>query len=276
VKLLNRVSSRGPGPCHVAVDKTGKWLFTANYDGGSVASFPIHEDGSLGEASAFFQHAGSSANKERQSGPHAHVVTLSPDNRFALVADLGLDRVLSYRVDSAKGGLAPNDPPFVTLAAGSGPRHVAFRPDAKFVYSLNELLSTVTTFRYDAARGSLKESQTLSTLPKTWSGSNSTAEIVVHPNARFLYVSNRGDDSIVTFRINSGRGTLTWVDRTPTQGKTPRNFAIDPSGTFLLAANQDSGNIVTFRIDSGTGRLTPTGDMLEVPSPVCILFAEPQ
>ena len=276
LKLLNRVSSRGPGPCHVAVDKTGKWLFTANYDGGSVASFPVHEDGSLGEASAFFQHAGSSANKERQSGPHAHVVTLSPDNRFALVADLGLDRVLSYRIDPAKGGLAPNDPPFVTLAAGSGPRHVAFRPDAKFVYSLNELLSTVTTFRYDASRGSLKESQTLSTLPKTWSGSNSTAEIVVHPNARFLYVSNRGDDSIVTFRIDSGRGTLTWVDRTPTQGKTPRNFAIDPSGTFLLAANQDSGNIVTFRIDPKTGRLTPTGDMLEVPSPVCILFAEPQ
>ena len=202
------------------------------------------------------------------------MVTLSPDNRFALVADLGLDRVFSYRIDPAKGGLTPNDPPFVTLAAGSGPRHVAFRPDAKFVYSLNELLSTVTTFRYDASRGSLKELQTLSTLPKDWSGSNSTAEIVVHPNARFVYASNRGDDSIVIFRIDSSRGTLTFVDRTPTQGKTPRNFAIDPSGTFLLAANQDSGSIVTFRIDPQTGRLTSTGDMLEVPSPVCILFAE--
>jgi 6-phosphogluconolactonase len=274
--LLNRVSARGAGPCYVAVDKTGKWLFAANYSGGSVAAFPIHDDGSLGEASAFFQHTGSSVNERRQSGPHAHVVALSPDNRFALVADLGLDRVFSYRIDPAKGGLAPNDPPFVTLAAGSGPRHLAFRPDAKFVYSLNELLSTVTAFRYDASRGSLKELQTLSTLPKSWSGSNSTAEIVVHPNARFLYASNRGDDSIVVFRIDPSRGTLTFVDRTPTQGKTPRNFAIDPSGTFLLAANQDSGSIVTFRIDSGTGRLTPTADMLEVPSPVCILFAEPQ
>jgi 6-phosphogluconolactonase len=214
-------------------------------------------------------------NKERQSGPHAHVVALSPDNRFALVADLGLDRVFAYRVDSSKGGLAPNDPPFVKLAPGSGPRHLAFRSDAKFVYSLNEMLSTVTTFRYDAARGSLKELQTLSTLPPGWSGSSTTAEIVVHPNARFLYASNRGDDSIAIFRIDPRRGTLTFVDRTPTQGKTPRNFAIDPSGMFLLAANQDSGSIVTFRIDAQTGRLTSTGDSLEVPSPVCILFAEP-
>jgi 6-phosphogluconolactonase len=276
LRLLNRLSSRGAGPCHITVDKTGKWLFAANYDGGSVAAFPIHEDGSLGEVAAFFQHAGSSVNKERQTGPHAHAVALSPDNRFVLVADLGLDRVFSYRVDSSKGGLAPNDPPYVTLAPGSGPRHLAFRPDAKFVYSLNELLSTVTTFRYDASRGSLKELQTLSTLPNGWSGSNSTAEIVIHPNTRFLYTSNRGDDSIAIFRIDPSRGTLTFVDRTSTQGKTPRNFAIDPSGAFLLAANQDSDSIVTFRIDPGTGRLTPTGNMLEVPSPVCILIAEPR
>jgi 6-phosphogluconolactonase len=276
LKPLNRVSSRGSGPCHLAVDKTGKWLFVANYNSGSVAAFPIHEDGSLGEASAFFQHAGSSVNKERQSGPHAHVVALSPDNRFVLVADLGLDRVFTYRIDSAKGGLAPNDPPFVKLAPGSGPRHVAFRPDAKFVYSLNEMLSTVTTFRYDASRGSLKELQTLSTLPKGWNGTSTTAEIVVHPNGRFVYTSNRGDDSIAIFRIDPSHGTLTFVDRTPTQGKTPRNFAIDPSGTFLLAANQDSGSVVTFRIDPKIGRLTPTGDVQNVPSPVCILFTEPQ
>ena len=276
LKALNRVSSRGTGPCHVAVDKTGKWLFVANYGSGSVAAFPIHEDGSLGEASAFFQHTGSSVNKERQSGPHAHVVALSPDNKFVLVADLGLDRVFAYRIDPAKGGLTPNDPPFVKLAPGSGPRHIAFRPDAKFVYSVNEMLSTVTGFRYDASRGSLKEVQTISTLPKGWSGTNTTAEIVIHPNARFLYASNRGDDSIAIFRIDPGRGTLTFVDRTPTQGKTPRNFAIDPSGTYLLAANQDSGNVVTFRIDPQTGRLTSTGSMLEVPMPVCILFAAPQ
>ncbi|HXA67641.1 MAG TPA: beta-propeller fold lactonase family protein [Bryobacteraceae bacterium] len=276
LKLLNRVSSRGAGPCHVAVDKTGKWLFVANYNSGSVAAFPIHEDGSLGEASAFFQHAGSSLNKERQSGPHAHVVALSPDNRFVLVADLGLDRVFSYRVDSSNGGLAANDPAFVMLAPGSGPRHLAFRPDGKFVYSINEMLSTVTAFRYDASRARLKELQTLSTLPNGWSGSSTTAEIVVHPNSRFLYASNRGDDSIAIFRIDPSRGALTFVDRTPTQGKTPRNFAIDPSGAFLLAANQDSGSIVTFRIDPSTGRLASSGDALEVPSPVCILFAQPQ
>ena len=276
LKLLNQVSSRGTGPCHVVVDKSGKWLFAANYGSGSVAAFPIQEDGSLGEASAFAQHNGSSVNKQRQSGPHAHVVALAPDNRIALVADLGLDRIFAYRVEPASGGLAANDPLFVKLAPGSGPRHVAFRPDAKFAYSINELLSTVTAFRYDASRGSLKELQTLSTLPKGWSGNNTTAEIVVHPNARFLYASNRGDDSIAIFHIDPSHGTLTYVDRTPTQGKTPRNFAIDPSGTFLLAANQDSGNIVTFRIDSGTGRLTSTGDSQEVPSPVCILFAGAQ
>jgi 6-phosphogluconolactonase len=273
LKPLNRVSSRGSGPCHVTVDKTGKWLFAANYNSGSVAAFPIHDDGTLGESSAFYQHTGSSVNKQRQSGPHAHVVALSPDNRFVLVADLGLDRVFAYRVDPTKGGLAPNDPPFSTLAPGSGPRHLAFRPDEKFVYSLNEMLSTVTSFRFDGARGSLKELQTLSTLPKGWSGTSTTAEIVVHPNARFLYTSNRGDDSIASFRIDQSRGTLTFVDRTSTLGKTPRNFAIDPSGTFLLAANQDSGNIVVFRIDPGTGRLTSTGEVLNVPSPVCILFA---
>jgi 6-phosphogluconolactonase len=204
------------------------------------------------------------------------MVALSPDNRFGLVADLGLDRVFTYQIDSAQGGLTRNDPSFVMLAPGSGPRHLAFRPDGKFVYSVNELLSTVTAFQYDASRGYLKELQTLSTLPKGWSGDNSTAEIVVHPNRRFLYASNRGDDSIAIFRINPSHGTLTFVDRTPTQGKTPRNFAIDPSGTFLLAANQESGSVVTFRIGSQTGRLTSTGNVLEVPSPVCILLAEPQ
>ena len=274
LKLLDRVASRGTGPCHVAIDKTGKWLFAANYGSGSVAAFPIRQDGSLGEASAFFQHSGSSVNKQRQSGPHAHVVALSPDNRFALVADLGLDRIFSYRIDASKGGLAPNDPPFVKIEPGSGPRHIAFRPDAQFVYSVNEMLSTITAFRYDASRGSLTEFQTASTLREGSNGSNTTAEIVVHPRAPFLYASNRGDDSIAIFRVDPGRGTLTFVDRTPTQGKTPRNFAIDPSGTFLLAANQDSGTIATFRIDQGTGRLTPAGEVLEVPFPVSIVFAE--
>jgi 6-phosphogluconolactonase len=274
LKLLNRVSSRGSGPCHVAVDKTGKWLFVANYNSGSVAAFPVREDGSLGEASAFFQDSGSGANPERQAGPHAHEVMLSPDSHFALVADLGLDEVFSYRLDSAKGGLSPNNPPLVKLAPGSGPRHMAFRPDAKFVYSLNELRSTLTAFRYDASRSVLKEIQTVSALPNGFTATSTAAEIVIHPNGKFVYASNRGDDSIAIFRIDAGRGTLTFVDRQSTQGKTPRNIAIDPSGSLLLAANQDSGNIVIFRIDHQTGRLTPTGDALDTPFPVCIVFTK--
>jgi 6-phosphogluconolactonase len=273
LKLLNQVSSRGSGPCHVALDKTGKWLFVANYNGGSVAAFPVHGDGTLGEASAFVQHSGSSVNPQRQHGPHAHVATVSPDNRFILVADLGSDQVFVYRLDPSKGSLAPNDPPFVKVAPGSGPRHLAFRPDGRFTYVVNEMMSTVTTFGYDAGHGSLQELQTLSTLPEGFNGANSTAEIAVHPNAKFLYASNRGHDSIAIFQIDPAKGTLTASGQASTQGKTPRNFAIDPTGAYLLAANQDSASVVVFRIDQETGGLMPIGTILEIPSPVCIAFA---
>jgi 6-phosphogluconolactonase len=272
LKVINTVSSRGAGPCHVALDAKGTWLFVANYGGGSVAAYPVRADGSLGEASAFFQHSGSSAHPQRQTGPHAHEATPSPDNRFVLVADLGLDQVLTYKVDASKG-LIQSDPPFVKISAGSGPRHLAFRPDGQFVYVLNELASKITAFRYDASRGTMEEIQTISTLPNGFSGQNSTAEIAVHPNARFVYASNRGHDSIAIFRIDPAKGTLEPVDHVSTQGKTPRNFAIDPSGDFLLAANQETGNIVEFRIDQKTGTLTPTGVTVDVPFPVSIVFA---
>jgi 6-phosphogluconolactonase len=272
LKVINTVSSRGAGPCHVALDAKGTWLFVANYGGGSVAAYPVRADGSLGEASAFFQHSGSSAHPQRQAGPHAHEATPSPDNRFVLVADLGLDQVLTYKVDASKG-LIQSDPPFVKISAGSGPRHLAFRPDSRFVYVLNELASKITAFRYDASRGTMEEIQTTSTLPNGFSGQNSTAEIAVHPNARFVYASNRGHDSIAIFRIDPAKGTLEPVDHVSTQGKTPRNFAIDPSGDFLLAANQETGNIVEFRIDQKTGTLTPTGVTVDVPFPVSIVFA---
>jgi 6-phosphogluconolactonase len=271
--LLNRVSSRGGGPCHLSTDASGKWLFVANYGGGSVAAFPIHDDGKLGDASSFFQHSGSSVNKARQSGPHGHAVVVSPDNRFVLAADLGLDRVLTYRVDPSAGGLAPADPPFSTMAPGSGPRHLAFRSDGKFAYVLGEMLSQVGAFRYDAARGTLTSLQTISTLPQGFSGENSGAEIAVHPGSKFLYASNRGHDSIAAFRIDAANGTLTPIGHVSTQGKTPRNFAIDPSGRFLIAANQNSGTAVVFRIDQETGGLTPSGSVLQVPSPVSIVFA---
>jgi 6-phosphogluconolactonase len=268
---LNTVSSRGAGPCHVALDKTGKWLFVANYNSGSVAAFPVHEDGTLGEASAFVQHSGSSVNPQRQAGPHAHSVNISPDNRFVLVADLGLDQILTYRIDAAKG-LPPPQPLLAKLSPGSGPRHMAFGPDGRFVYVINEMLATVTVFQYDAAAGSLKEVQTISALPAGFKGANSSAEIAVHPSGKFLYASNRGHDSIAIFRIDVAAGTLTAAGHAPAGGKTPRNFAIDPSGKFLLAANQDSGNVVVFRIDPSTGALTPAGVEVSVPSPVSIVF----
>lgn len=272
--LLNRVSSRGGGACHLSLDRSGKWLFVANYGGGSVAAFPVHDDGTLGEASAFFQHEGKSVNAARQSGPHAHETVVSPDNRFVLAADLGLDKVFTYRLDPAKGGLAPGEPPFATIAPGSGPRHLAFRPDGKFVYVLKEMLSAVVAFRYDAGGGTLAELQTLSTLPEGFSGDNSGAELATHPSGKFLYASNRGDDSIAMFRVDATKGTLTSAGRVSTQGKTPRGFAIDPSGRFLVAGNQNSGTVVVFRIDQQTGGLTPTGTVLQVGSPVNVVFSK--
>ena len=272
---LNRVSSRGGGPCHLSIDATGKWLFVANYGGGSIAAFPVQEDGKLGEASAFFQHDGSSVNKARQNGPHGHAVVVSPDNRFVLAADLGLDRVFAYRLDPKAGGLVEGDPPFSAIAPGSGPRHLGIRPDGRFAYVLNEMLSSVGAYRYDVGRGTLEHVQTVSTLPEAFTADNSGAEIAVHSSGNFLYTSNRGHDSIAIFRIDAEKGTLTAVDRVSTQGKTPRNFAIDPTGRFLVAANQNSGTLVIFRIDQQTGNLTPTGATVQVPSPVSVVFANP-
>jgi 6-phosphogluconolactonase len=259
----------------VAVDKTGKWLFVANYNNGSAASYPINADGSLGEASAVDQHAGKSVVPGRQNGPHAHVAAISPDNRFVWVADLGMDQIFSYRIDPAKGGMTPNDPPFAKITAGSGPRHVVFRSDSKFAYVISELTATVTVFSYDAAKGTMQEVQTISTLPDGYTGTKSGAEIALHPSGKFLYGSNRGQDSIAIFKVDAAKGTLTAAGNVPAGGKTPRNFAIDPTGHYLLAANQDGNNVVEFRIDQQTGGLTPTGDTLDVGAPVCVLFVSP-
>jgi len=269
--MLNQVSSHGSGPCHLALDKSGKWLFVANYNNGSVAAFPVGADGKLGEASATDQHKGTSVNRQRQSGPHAHCTVLSPDDRFLMVNDLGLDQIFAYHRDATKG-IDTANPVINKAPPGAGPRHFAFGPKAKFAYACNEMMSSVTAFAYDAAGGSLKEVQTVSMLPKDFSGSNSAAEVEVHPNGKFLYASNRGHDSIVEFAIDKAKGTLTPVDWTPTQGKTPRNFAIDPTGAYLFAANQDAGGVVVFRIDKNTGKLTATGAKLDVPLPVCVVF----
>lgn len=268
---LNQVSTRGTIPAHLVVDKTGKWLVLANYGSGSVAVFPVHEDGSLGAASAFVQHTGASIGP-RQRGPHAHAVVLSADNRFVFVPDLGLDEILSYRLDAADGTLTPNTPPFTKVTQGSGPRHLAFHPNGRYAYAVSEMGSLVAVFAYDRSRGTLTSLQTISTLPKGFTGTNNAAEVEVHPNGRFLYASNRGDNTIAVFAIDPHSGTLTLVEHVPTQGKTPRNFAIDPTGAYLLAANQDTDNLVAFSIDPKTGRLTPTGQDLKTPSPVCIIF----
>lgn len=271
LKALNQVSTGGGGPCHLALDKTGKWLFVANYGGGSVAAFPVHEDGSLGKASTFVQHTGSSVNPQRQRRPYAHSANPSPDGRFVLVADLGLDQVLTYPVDQVKGMVTPANP-IAKIEPGSGPRHMAFHPQGKFVYLVSEMAATVTAFSYDSAKGGLKELQTISMLPKDFTGTKGAAEIAVDPSGKFLYASNRGHDSIAVFSIDAGKGTLTAVDYVPTEGKNPRNFAIDPTGAYLFAANQDSANVVVFRIDQKTGKLTPTGDKLDVLFPVCVTF----
>jgi 6-phosphogluconolactonase len=270
--LLNQLASRGADPCHISLDHTGKFVLVANYTGGNLTVFPILADGRLGEASDFIQHKGTGPNHERQEAAHAHWIDLSPDNRFALNADLGLDEVFVYHFDSAKGKLSPDDPPFAKLAAGAGPRHVAFHPDGKFVYVISELNSTVTTFSYDAQAGALHELQAVSTLPKDFTGENSTAEIVVHPNGKFLYASNRGHDSLAVFAIDPEKGTLTFVEHVPVKGKTPRNFEIDPTGTRLFVANQETDNIVVFDLDPKTGKLKATGQELKVAAPVCIRF----
>jgi 6-phosphogluconolactonase len=272
LRFVNQVSSRGSGPCHVSLDKTAKHVLVANYGGGSVAVFPVLADGGLGEASAFVEHQGGSVNPERQERPHAHAIETSPDNRFVLAADLGLDRLLVYRFDAARGTLTPNDPPAVRVSSGAGPRHFAFAPNGMFIYVINEIGSSVTGFSYDAARGALQELQTISTLPADFQGRNDDAEVAVHPSGKFLYASNRGHDSLAVFAIDAQKGTLSPIEHVPTQGKTPRNFAIDPTGLHLIAANQNSNSLVVFQIDPQTGRLKGTGQVIEAPSPVCVTF----
>jgi len=272
---LNQQPSRGKGPCHLTVDRTGRNVLVANYGSGSVACLPIRDDGRLGEATSFVQHEGSSVNPRRQQGPHAHVVEVDAANRFAFVADLGLDKILVYRFDADRGQLAPNDPPWAAVAPGAGPRHLAFHPSSRFAYVINELDSTVTAFGYDARRGALEPLETVPTLPKAFTGKSTTAEIVVHPSGRFLYGSNRGHDSLVIFAVDARTGKLRYVGHEPTQGKAPRNFAIDPTGRYLLAANQNTDNVVVFRIDANTGKLHATGHSLEVPVPVCVVMMPP-
>ncbi|MGH2459243.1 MAG: lactonase family protein [Chloroflexota bacterium] len=270
---LNHQSTRGTDPCYLCVDRTGRCVLASNYSSGSVAAFLVGADGRLSPLTDFVQHAAGEYNPKPPPGPHAHSVNLSPDERFALVAELGLDAILVYRLDVENGKLTPNDPPSAALKRGAGPRHLAFAPNGRFAYVINEQGLSMTAFAYDATRGALREIQTLSTVPPGISGRDSTADVHVHPSGRFVYGSNRGHDSIVIFAVDPTTGKLSLVGHESTRGRTPRNFAIDPSGATLYAANQDTHSVVSFAIDAQTGRLTPTGQVTEVPSPVCLKFS---
>ena len=272
--FINQATTVGAGPCHLTVDKSGRMVLAANYGGGSVVAFPIQPEGSVGEHSCFVQHTGRSVTP-RQAQPNAHSVNISPDNRFVFVADLGLDQVLTYKLDPARATFAAHDPAFVKVAPGSGPRHFCFHPNGRSAYVINELSLTVTAFRFDGARGTLTEIQTVSALPAAdgpgpqsgWSA----AEIVVHPGGKFLYGSNRGHDSITVFAI-ADDGTLSLVQNAPAEVKVPRNFALDPTGQWLFVEGQKSDSIALFRVAVETGKLTFTGTKLEVGSPVCLKF----
>jgi len=269
---LNHQPSHGSGPAHLSLDREGRWVLVANYSNGSVSVLPIQEDGSLGSATDVVQHTGRGMHTERQEGAHAHWIGTDPANRFVLVADLGLDAIVSYRLDAARGKLVRSNAPACAVEPGSGPRHMAFRPDGRFVYVLNELSSTLITCTYNATNGELHPVQSVSTLPAQFTRTNWAAAVRVAPSGRFVYASNRGHDSIVTFVNDPALGLLSYVGHEATQGRTPRDFNIDPTGTFLLVANQDSDTIVIFRIDVATGRLRTTGQVTEAKTPACIAF----
>jgi 6-phosphogluconolactonase len=270
---LNQKPALGEDPCYISFDRSGKFVLIANYTSGNVAVFPILADGKLGEHTALVQDDGElGPNKERQEGPHAHWIETTPDNRFVLSVDLGLDEILIYKFDASKGTLTPNQPAFAKLAGGTGPRHFTFAPSKKFAYSVDELNSTVTVFSFDASTAALSVLQTISTVPNGTTGRNDTAEIAVHPSGKFLYASNRGHDTIALFHIDAATGKLSASGEFSIDGKEPRNFVIDPSGAYLLSADQLSDKIVVFRINPETGELKATGQSVDVPSPVDIAF----
>ena len=274
LKLLNSSPTYGAAPCHLEVDPTGKYVFYANYTGGSIGCFSIESSGKLGELSGFVQYNGSSINRRRQEASHAHSIHLSPDGRFVLSADLGMDCLHVHQFDATNGILNPHGTGQANVRPGGGPRHFAFHSNGKTVFVLNELTSRVTTMKFNPRNARLQVVDEDSTLPEDSSVSNSTAEIVVHPNGTFVYASNRGHDSIAAFRFDEGSNSLSRLSVHKTGGKTPRNFAIDPSGRWLLAASQNSGFITIFSLDSDSGKLEDTGRRIAVPTPVCVRFAK--
>jgi 6-phosphogluconolactonase len=269
---INWQPSNGRGTCHVGVDDANTCAVSANYSSGDVSVLPIDTQGALEPARKVIKHTGSSINPDRQKQPYPHSCNFDPGGRFVYVPDLGVDKVYIYRYDAAAQQLADANPPFVKVTPGFGPRHMAFHPNRKFVYLINEMGGAMTGFRIDNSTGGLSEFQSIGTLPSGYTGENTSAEVEILPNGRFLYASNRGPDDIAIFSINQENGSLRPVGHVSTQGKGPRDFTIDPTGNFLFAANQYTANVVVYRIDNQTGALAPTGTILHVSSPVCVAF----
>lgn len=271
LKLLNRQSTRGTASCSLAVDCTGRTVLVANYTSGDIASLPVLKDGSLQESASFIRHQGSSVNPARQKEPHAHCIVVSPDNRFVLAADLGTDQLLVYRLDEATSKLTPHDPPFVKSPAGAGPRHLVFHPNGERVYVINELSNSVSVYNWNADAGTLKEWQTISTLPPEFTGISHCADLKITPDGRFLYATNRGHDSLASYRIGDD-GRLTLLKIESSLGKGPQNLLITPDGGLLLCANMPGNNIAVFRINSQTGALQSIGCPVELASPSCLML----
>lgn len=280
LQLLNTVPASGTSTCFITIDHTGKFVLVSNFGSGSTAVIRVRDDGSLGELTGFIQDVGRSVDPAIQIEPHTHSVVLSPDNRRAIVSDLGTDKVLIFRFDPATGQLSPPDPPFAKVYPGGGPRHFAFDPSGRFGYQLGEMSGTIDVYSWDATQGKLTLIQRAQTVPHNFSGGNHSAEIEVHPSGKFLYESNRrtrgenvrGPDTIGVFAIDGRDGTLTPVEQTDSGGIMPRNFSIDPSGNFLLVANQLTNNIVVFQIDVSSGKLSKTGKQIKADTPVCLKF----
>ena len=270
--FLNREGTSGDDTCYLSLDRTAHFALAANYGGGNLAVFALKPDGRLGDRTAFIQHTGSSVDPRRQTRAYAHSIVTDPDNHFALAADLGVDKIFIYRFNEQDGSLKPNDPPFARVALGSGPRHLKFHPNGRWVYVINEMASTITGYSWNAVAGTLAEFQTTPTIPADFGGVSTGAEVCVHPNGKFLYASNRGHDSLAVFAINPNTGWLKLVEHVPSGGRTPRNFSFDPTGQWILCANHGSDNAVVFRVDENTGRLTQTGSPMSVPYPFCVRF----
>ncbi|MBA3947609.1 MAG: lactonase family protein [Herpetosiphonaceae bacterium] len=268
---INRQRTQGAYPCYVSVDQSGRWLLVANHGGGSVSVLPISKGGVLGQVTSVIQHQGTPEHKQPA---HPHSIIADPSNRFVLVADAGLDRIYVYQLDLEGGVLTPNATPWLALRSGTGPRHLVFDPDGRYLYCINETASSIGVFSYDVDQGILREIQTVSSLPEGFAGRNAGADVHSDPTGRWLYGSNRGDDSIAIFIVDGATGTLQATGHRSTGGRIPRGFAIDPAGRLLLAANQNSDTVVTFWIDPTSGGLTRGGGSTSIPTPVCLCIAD--